>query len=149
MRRTWTVVTPILALIVGGALGFAAGQKQGIAWGNDLLIRELDYGLTVHAEVASLVRVGDSDRALWWLDQWIDHSAVTVTSHPAGNTDLPGLRLAKVYRNAVPSTGPDGAAVSAALSGATDLKGPYFCPLPRGGQSTASGLDRLAGSESR
>jgi hypothetical protein len=55
---------PVATMVLGGLFGFALGQHQGISWGNRLLIRELDYGLSIHTEVASLVRVGDTERAI-------------------------------------------------------------------------------------
>jgi hypothetical protein len=136
-------------MVLGGLFGFALGQHQGISWGNRLLRRELDYGLSIHTEVASLVRVGDTERALWWLDQWVDKSVLTIVGHRDGTTELPGLRIAKAYRGAVPPTESARPEVNAALSRVADLQGPYFCPLPSGGEMRASGLDRLLGTVPR
>lgn len=140
---------PVATMALGAFFGFALGQRQGISWGNQLLIRELDFGLSIHSEVAGLIRVGDTERALWWLDQWVDKSVLTIVEHPDGTTELPGLRIAKVYRGAVPPTGSAGAGVTAALSRVSNLQGPYFCPMPSGGEMRASGLDRLVGTAPR
>lgn len=147
MRRKVVLFgVPVVTLVLGALRGFAVAQRQYIASGNRLLIQELAYGLSIHSEAASLIRVGDTDRALWWLDQWIDRSVVPVATHPHGTTTLRGLELAKVYRRAVPSTGPEATHLTSALDRVADLPGPYFCPLPAGGEARASGLDRLAGT---
>ena len=143
----WAI--PAATLVCGALAGFALGQRQGISWGNALLIRELDLALSRHVEVASLIRVGDTERALWWLDPWIDRAAISILEHPDGSTDLRGVRIAKVYRGAVPSTGSEGARATAALDRVSHLQGPYFCPLPSGGETQASGLDRLVGAVPR
>lgn len=144
MRRKalqWGI--PVVTMAVGLLIGFALGQRWGISWGTQLLTREVDVGLSAHSEVASLIRVGDTERALWWLDRWIDNVVLNVARQPDDTTHLRGLQIAKVYREAVPSTGPYAAQVTSALSQVPTLTPPFFCPLPSGGDVQASGLDRL------
>jgi hypothetical protein len=147
-RRAWQFGLYASTLALGALLGFALGQRQGISWANQLMIGELNFGLSVHSEVASLIRVGDTERALWWLDRWIDSAVLTVGDHSDGNS-LRGLQLAKVYRGVVAPAGADAARVTAALSRVPNLEPPFFCPTPSGGEVRASGLDRLAESAQR
>jgi hypothetical protein len=62
-RKALLFGIPVVTMLFGAASGFALGQRQGISWGSQLLIRQLDFGLSTHSEVASLIRVGDTERA--------------------------------------------------------------------------------------
>jgi hypothetical protein len=148
-RRLIQFGIPVATLLLGGLIGFGAGQTKGIDWGTRLLTMELGYGLFVHSEIASLIRVGDTERALWWLDQWIDTSVQTLAREPENISTLQGLQIARVYRAAVPPTGPTASAVTAALEPVPVLEPPFLCPTPVGGDTMASGLNRLVEGESR
>jgi hypothetical protein len=146
MRRTALQLgIPVATMMFGALIGFALGQRQGFSWGTELLRREIDFGLSVHSEVASLIRVGDSERALWWLDQLIDNVILNVSRYSDAHTQLRGLQIAKVYRTAVPPTGTEAALITAALDPVSTVAPPFFCPLPSGVEVQASGLDRLTG----
>ena len=135
--------TPVATMVLGAVIGFAVGQRQGISWGARLLTGEVDFALSVHSEVASLIRVGDSERALWWLDQLIDNAILNVARHPVERAELRGLQIAKAYRTAIPTTGSEAAQITAALNRVPAAAPPFLCPLPSGIEVQASGLDRL------
>jgi hypothetical protein len=130
-------------MALGAAIGFAVGQRWGISLGTRIMATEVDGVLSIHSEVASLIRVGDTDRALWWLDMLIDNAVTNTARHSNDTTPRRGLQIAKVYREAVPSVGPNAAHVTTALSQVPKATPPFFCPVPSGGTERASGLDRL------
>ena len=150
MRRTaLRFGTPVATMVLGAVIGFAVGQRQGISWGTRLLTREVDFALSAHSEVASVIRVGDSERALWWLDQLIDNVILNVARHPGERAELRGLQIAKAYRTAIPPTGSEAAQITAALDRVPTAAPPFLCPLPSGIEVQASGLDRLTRSGRR
>ena len=148
-RKALQFGIPLATMALGVLIGFGLGQRWGISWGTQLLTKEVDFGLSVHSEVASLIRVGDTERALWWLDLLVDSVVMTEARYSDNTTPLRGLQIAKVYRGAVPSTGSYAAQVTSALSQVPTLTPPFFCPLPSGGEVQASGLDRLTGTGRR
>jgi hypothetical protein len=116
MRRTLKMlVVPTLALVVGLVAGFALGQRQGLGMGLGFLESEVTYSLSMHVEAASRVRVGDTERALELLDSMIDATVLSQHQQPAPHRALRSMSDAKVYRRVIPSSGPNAAAVRAAL----------------------------------
>jgi hypothetical protein len=107
---------PALMLIVGLVAGAALGQRQGFGMGKTFLESEVPGTLAVHVEVASSIRVGDTDRALALLDSIIDSAVVNLQARPEPHRASPAMSQAKVYRRAIPAVGPNAALVVAALA---------------------------------
>ena len=111
-----TVAVAVLALGVGVFVGFALGQRQGFGMGKTFLAAEVGGTLAIHVEVASAIRIGDTDRALLLLDSVIDSAVANTLRNPDGMRMLPAMSQAKVYRRAVPPQGMYASDVTAALA---------------------------------
>ena len=142
MRTSIAAATAILTCGVGSVAGFAVGQRQGMAWGSAGLEREVGGGLSRDVEVASCIRVGDPERALSLLEPAIDRSVLSLVAHPGAG--VRGLGQAALYRRLVPSTGPGGRQVEAALAGVASLQLPDLRAGAADRSSKRSGLSRLA-----
>jgi hypothetical protein len=113
-----------------------------MAWGIAGLEREVGGGLSRNVEVASCIRVGDPERALSVLEPAIDRSVLSLVAHPGA--EFRGLGQAALYRRMVPSTGPGGRQVEAALAGVPPLQPPDLRAGAADRSSKRSGLSRLA-----
>ena len=142
MRSSIAAATAILACGVGGVAGFAVGQRQGMAWGIAGLQREVGGGLSRDVEVASCIRVGDTECALSLLEPAIDRSVLSLVAYPG--VELRGVGQAALYRRVVPSSGPGARQVEAALAGVTPLQPPDLRAGAADRSSKRSGLSRLA-----
>lgn len=120
-----TVAT--LTLVVGLAAGFAFGQRQGLGMGMGFVEAETTGVLNIHVEVASCIRVGDTDRALKLLDGIIDSGVVGLQAQP----DSPraervqrAIADASAYRSAVRTMGADAVAVQPNPQDVSEAKSP-------------------------
>ncbi len=133
------LVLPTLAVVVGLVAGFALGQRQGLGMGMGFIEAETTGSLTMHVEMASSVRVGDTDRALMLLDTLIDSAAVSLHAQPGTPRSLRSLSQVKTYRSVIPSVGPYATALRDALESVSES-------AP---ESQASGLGRLVAQSRR
>jgi len=90
---------------LGGTVGFAFGQREGLQLGLRFLRSEVSGSLSMHVEAASSIRVGDTDKALGLLDQSIDLAVVSITAESGAQQDGTAIREAKLYRSVVPAEG--------------------------------------------
>lgn len=133
------LIVPTLTLAIGLLVGFALGQRQGFGMGKVFMAAETNGMLSLHVEVASSVRVGDTERALRYLDTFIDSAVVNMHAQPAPHEIPTAMREAKVYRRAVPPTGPNAVSVVGALKDVPEPEGaPYSAP-----ERQRTGLGRL------
>lgn len=69
MSRTLkTFVIPVVTLIIGLIVGGALGQRQGWGMGKKFLEQEVTGTLNINVAVADAIRRGDTQRALTLLD---------------------------------------------------------------------------------
>jgi hypothetical protein len=114
----------VLTLALGLMAGFALGQRQGFGMGRTFLESEVAGTLAVHVEVASSIRIGDTERALALLDSIIDSAVVNVHAQPDLKRAMPAMSQAKIYRRAVPPQGMYASDVIAALASVPEPEQP-------------------------
>ncbi|MEI6243514.1 MAG: hypothetical protein WCQ64_00585 [Acidobacteriota bacterium] len=72
MNRTLkTFIVPVVTLIIGLIVGGALGQRQGWGMGKKFLEQEAAGTLNINVAVADAIRRGDTQRALKLLDPLI------------------------------------------------------------------------------
>jgi hypothetical protein len=118
------VATTAIGLALGLFVGLALGQRQGFIRALRYLQGSTSGGVALDVEVASCIRVGDTERALALLDARVDGAVLQLTAAKqnlgilAAATDWDAddaLARAKAYRGIVPPSGHDAKAVSVAL----------------------------------
>jgi len=70
-RTLKTFVIPVVTLIIGLIVGGALGQRQGWGMGKKFLEQEAAGTLNINVAVADAIRRGDTQRALKLLDSMI------------------------------------------------------------------------------
>jgi hypothetical protein len=134
MGRTVKMLAVLaVTLGIGLAAGFALGQRQMLGLTTQMMERETTSLLSMHVEMASAVRVGDTDRALTLLDALIDSAVVNLHALPVPQRESRSMREAKLYHSVIPPQGPNATAVRVALE---TVSAPDSTPQ-------ASGLARL------
>lgn len=106
-----------VAVAIGAAvvlLAYAAGLSEGRRWGLRLLEREAGVNLAQRVEVLSRLRTDDLQGGLAELEGQVDHLVLVVAAQPGHSTE--SLRVAKAYREAVPSPRGDQAELDAVFS---------------------------------
>jgi hypothetical protein len=113
-----------VGLAIGLFLGYPLGQRRGLIDGLGHLRDAMAGDLTADVEVASCVRLGDTERALAILDARLDGAILQLAAAkqnlgylvaPTNADRGDALALAKTYRSIVPPAGRDARAVSNAL----------------------------------
>jgi hypothetical protein len=116
----------IIGLAVGIFVGLAFGYRQGFMRGLRHLENDMAGSLAGDVEVASCVRLGDTERALRILELRLDGNIMQLAAAkrnlgfvvaPGGWSRDEALSVATVYRGVVPPSGHDASAVTAALAG--------------------------------
>jgi hypothetical protein len=138
----------LFVLTAGLGIGFAFGSRHGFIQGMRYVQAQVAEDLALDVELASSIRVGNGDRALALLELRVDETVLALASAERnigylaaqGNwSALESLGRAKLYRTAVPPTGPDAMAVQSALKDASSVQGrhpigPSLSKLAHGGR---------------
>jgi hypothetical protein len=121
------------------------GQRRGLSVGTKLLEMETGGTLSAHVEVASAIRVGDTDRALELLDRMIDSAVLSLSAQPGPRAAAGSTSQAKVYRSVVPPSGASASSVKAAWSRVPPPEGPPYSAPERQGSALGKLVTRSAG----
>jgi hypothetical protein len=138
------VLPPLLALGLGLLVGFGFGQRWGLKYAE----YEVLGNLSLRMEAASLIRLGECDDALQWMDDTIDRAIMSAAANEGelglAPRSLLVLQTAKLYRLAAPSKGPQAPEVHAFLAGLAIPEKPEFCPRrASGAPARPTALERL------